>query len=143
MDHPQLGDQKVAVRITPGTVVSVVALPQVEETKKEDEEPKVVLTHQLVEQELSDSKESHLTVVQITPAEQLSLSIAGKASVAAPKGKPETVTITGAMGDFPEITLGDLKVCTMNFVDPGDQVLVLFTNREGLLQHVTFNNMVR
>jgi hypothetical protein len=141
MEHPTFGEEKLSVTLKPGIVSTVVALPEVEEPKKPGDEPKIKLAHHVLEAPVTGRRGevNSLTLLQITPAELLNLKVADR-DVALSRLKPDTVAIPGSAGDFPVISIAGTPVCTLNYTDNGDQVLVLFTDRKGRVKHVSFNN---
>lgn len=142
LKHETLGDQRLAVDIKLGEVTTVVALPLVEEKKKEDEEPKVTLTHQVIEaKKHKQGQPSTITLVQSSPAATLDFTVGGK-PLAAEKLKPITTPLTQGMGDFVAIKLGDKTLTTLNCTDPTDHVLLFFTDKSGVLKNVSFHNSV-
>ena len=142
MKHDILGELKTSVILKPGMVSAVVALPLVEKEPKPGEKPKVELTSQVIESPPSTrGRPPTVTILQTTPMETMELKV-GSLSCAAARMKPETVTLTG-FAEFTPVTLGDKKLATLNFTDPADQVLVFFTNEQGLVKQVSFNNQVK
>lgn len=141
MKHDTLGELKISIILKPGMVSAVVALPLVEKEPKPGEKPKVELIHQVIESPpAAKGRAPTVTILQTTPMETMDLKV-GSQSCAAARMKPETVTLTG-FAEFTPVTLGDKKLATLNFTDPTDQVLVLFTNEQGLVKQVSFNNQV-
>lgn len=140
--HETLGDQRMAVEIKYGEVATVVALPLVEEEKKEGEEPKVTLTYQVINaKKHAKGQPSSITLVQSSPAETLDFTVGGQA-MPAEKLKPVTTSLTRGMGDFVQVKLGEKVLTTINCTDPTDHVLVFFTDKAGVLKNMAFHNTV-
>lgn len=142
MEHEALGKFSAAVTLKAGEVTTVVALPKSEEkeVKKGGEEGKAELTalvHTAPSKGRGDG--AQLTVLQATPAELLTFKVGGK-ELACEKLK--AVTAEGVARDFVTIELGEKKLATLNFMDPGDQVVVFFTDEKGTLRNTRFNNTV-
>ena len=142
LEQAELGDYRTGVTLKPGEVTTVVALPQSAEKdpKKPAEKPKVelaALVHSSPTRGLGGG--SRLTVVQATPAEVLTFLVNGKPLVCE-KLKP--VTAEGVMTDFVTLELAKAKVETLNFTDPGDRVVVFFTDEAGKVKSTSFNNTV-
>jgi hypothetical protein len=147
--HEVLGEVKVSVTLKPGLVSSVIALPLVEEAKPgkprqtvmAEEKPKVELTHQVLESRpFKAGAAPTLTVLQSTPMKLMELQV-GKQALTVEPLKPATLAMQG-MGDFPVVMLAGKKVAMLNMTDPADQVVVLFITDKGLVQNVTFSNLV-
>ena len=142
LEHATLGSYRTAVTLKAGEVTTVVALPQAAEKdpKKPEAEPKVelaALVHTAPTR--GQGGGSRLTVVQATPAETLTFLVDGKPLVCE-KLKP--VLAEGTMTDFVTLQLGETKLATLNFTDPGDRVIVFFTDEGGTVKHTSFNNTV-
>jgi hypothetical protein len=142
MEQPELGSHRLSVTLKPGEVTTVVALPQAadKDPKKPDDKPKVELAsmvHTSPSRGLGSG--SRLTVVQATSAPELTFLVDGKPLVCE-KLKP--VTAEGVMSDFVTLELAQTKMATLNFTDPGDRVIVFFTDAGGKVMNTSFNNTV-
>ncbi len=137
--HDTLGETQVTVTLKPGTVTAVLALPLIEKDPKPGQEPKIELTHHIVESPASSrGRAPVLTILQTTALETMELKVAGQ-TCAVGRLKPESLTLAN-VGEFAAVSLGGQNVATLNFTDPADQVLVLFTNDKGVLKQVSFSN---
>jgi hypothetical protein len=54
--------------------------------------------------------------------------------------KSESIDIPASLGDFPEISFRNQKLCTLNFRDRESMVLLLFADAQGALRHASFVN---
>ena len=149
MRHDTLGEVKVTLSLKPGLVSTVIALPLVEEEKKPKagqavapvEKPKVELTHFVLDSApFKAGSAPTLTVLQSTPMKAMELRV-GKQALTLEPLKAGTVPLQG-MGEFPVVMLAGKKVASMNMTDPADHVVVLFSTDKGLVQNVTFSNLV-
>jgi hypothetical protein len=150
MRHDTLGEFKLSVTLKPGEVASVVALPVIRPQKDkapgnrdaEAAPPKVELGAQAVlNPGYVRGKDITVTILQATVAEKLEVKI-GSLPLVCPKLDPATVSLGKGMGENVPISLGEKKLLSLNFVDPSDRVVILFPNKNGVIQTITLNNEV-
>lgn len=142
LEHATLGKDRVQIQLRPGELKTVIALPKTEKAK-DGEEPKITLTQYVLDSTPSaPGRDPSLTLLQITPLDTLDLTVAGTA-FALKRLKPDSMSVTKQMGEFPAVEFQSKKVCTLNYHDPQDQVVVFFTDGRGALRHVSFNNNIQ
>jgi hypothetical protein len=150
MRHDTLGEFKLSVTLKPGEVASVVALPVIRPQKEkapgnrdaEAEPPKVELGAQaILNPGYVRGKDITVTILQATVAEKLEVKI-GSLPLVCPKLDPATVSLGKGMGENVPVSLGEKKLLSLNFVDPSDRVVILFPNKNGVIQTITLNNEV-
>jgi hypothetical protein len=157
LEHEALGKLKVPVELKMGEISTVIALAVPESPQEADKgkdkgkqkvddeaaEAKLVLgSHTHVAKALVPEGDSSLTLLQFTPAKELSLSVSGTA-YAVPRATQITLPITAKIGAFPEVHLAGRAVCLLNFKFPADQVVVFFTGTDGVLKHAPLRNEVQ
>ncbi len=148
--HDTLGEFKLAVTLKPGEVASVIALPVIRPAKEDpakareakEKPPKVELgTQAIFSPGFVRGKDITVTVLQATIAEKLEVKI-GSLPLTCPKLDPATVSLGRGVGEFVPVTLGNKQLLSLNFTDPSDRVVILFTNKDGVLKNITLNNEV-
>lgn len=139
ISHELLGEAQTAVQIKPAMVTAVLAL-----AKRDEKDPlKVKLAmHVITSPENDSSRLPQLTLMQTTPLETLDLLVGDKPCSLTPF-KPDELIVTKSMGQFISVTYQSKRVCSLNFHDPADTVLVLYADSQGLLKHISFSNIVR
>ncbi len=149
MRHDTLGEAKLSVTLKPGEVASVIALPVIRSKDNKGpakgdkaETPKIELgSHVISSPGYVRGGEVTVTVLQATVAEKLEVKI-GSLPLTCPKLDPATVSLGKGMGEVVPVSLGEQKLLSLNFVDPSDRVVILFTNKDGVLKNITLNNEV-
>lgn len=150
MRHDTLGEFKLSVTLKPGEVASVVALPVIRPQKDKAPgnrdakatPPKVELGAQaILNPGYVRGKDITVTILQATVAEKLELKI-GSLPLVCPKLDPATIHLGKGMGENVPVSLGEKKLLSLNFVDPSDRVVILFPNKDGVIQTITLNNEV-
>lgn len=144
--HDLLGEVKQSVTLKAGMITSVIAVAAKKEENKEgknEKERKVELAVHLLELPVSYSDQpSTLSVMQFTPATQLSAEVAGT-TMSLEAAKVQSMTITSAMAAFLEVKLQGQIVAQLNFKDPAGQVVVLYTDPKGVVKSTQFRNDVQ
>lgn len=150
MRHDILGEFKLTVTLKPGEVTSVIALPVIRPEKEgadgvrdtSEKAPKVELgAHAITSPGYVRGKDLSVTVLQATIAEKLEVKI-GNLPLICPKLDPATVSLGKGIGENVPVSVGENKLISLNFVDPSDRVVIVFPNKDGVLQTITLNNEV-
>jgi hypothetical protein len=151
MRHETLGEVKLSATLKPGEVTSIIALPMIQEVKPKPGEskdptkkptPKIELAAEVIANPgYVRGKEVSVTVLQATVAEELAVTV-GRVPVTCAKLKPTTVSLGNSVGEFVPITLGGKTLLTLNFVDRSDRVVILYPNKQGVVQNLTLSNEV-
>lgn len=144
MRHDTLGEAKLSVTLKTGQVTTVIAAPERKEKKEGEDEaelPKLV-AHLLELPATGPEDEPTLSLIQFTPAAQLTVSVAGTAHVLEP-AKARTIAITPDMEAFLDVLIQGKAVAQLNYKNPAGQGVVLFTDAAGVLKSTQFRNDVR
>jgi hypothetical protein len=146
MKHDGLGEVKQAVTLKAGVITAVIAVAEKKSDPKkgaDEKEGKVELVLHLLELPVSQSDQpSTLTLMQFTPAGVISTEVAGS-TMALEKGKAQSMTMLPSLGAFQEVKLQGQIVAQLNFKNAAGQVVVLYTNPEGVVKSTQFRNDVQ
>lgn len=145
--HDSLGEVKQAVTLKTGVITAVIAVAQkkkedsAQSDKESEKEPELGL-HMLEMPVSSPDQPSSLTLIQFTPAAQLSVEVA-PSTLGLKVAEPQSLAITPSMGAFIDVKLQGKIVAQLNFKDPAGQGVVLYTNTEGVVKSTQFRNDVQ
>ncbi len=145
MAHDDLEELKLPVALKAGVVTTLIAFVEMaplDESKKDEEKKPKLAAHALELPANKPGDKSTLSLIQFTPASQLTVSVA-ETTCALEAGKPQTIDITPEMGAFLDVKLQGKTVAQLNFMDPAGQGVVLFTDTAGVLKSAQFRNDVQ
>lgn len=137
--HPDLGDLRLALPLKPGSINTLVIFTKMENPKP-DQSPKLMLSHYILESPAEDKAKGHnLTFVQCTSQPSVDFDVAGQ-PLSVARLTPVKIRVTKSMGEFPALSIGGTKLCTLNFKDPQDTVVIIFGDESGAMKAVSFGN---
>jgi len=147
LKHDVLGDVKQSLTLKAGVITAVIAVAEKKkpDPKKADNEEadRVELVLHLLELPVSQSDQpSTLSLIQFSPASRLSVEVAGT-TLGLEAAKAQSMTILPSMGAFLEVKLQGQIVAQLNFKNAAGQVVVLYTNPEGVVKSTQFRNDVQ
>ncbi len=139
VQHPALGELRLAMPLKPGSINTLVIFSKLERPKP-GQAPKPMLGYYILESPAEDKAKGHnLTLVQCTSQPSMDFDIAGHPLTVA-RLVPGVVRVKKSMGEFPAISTGGAMLCTLNFKDPQDTVVIIFADETGALKAVSFGN---
>ena len=140
--HDTLGELRFSIDLKPGEHKTIIALPEVEKPK--DGKPAEVKLGQFTLDSPAATRAgaATLTLLQMTNQDTLSINVAGRLQ-ALSRSKPEALTVTQTMGEFPSLFLGNEKLCTLNYREPVDMAVVIFNDAGGRVKTAVFANDAR
>jgi hypothetical protein len=139
IQHTTLGELRLAMPLKPGSVNTLVIFTKMERPKP-DQPPKLVLSHYILESPAEERAKGHtLTLVQCTPQPTIEFDIAGQ-PLNVTRLVPGVIRVTKSMGEFPTISIGSAKLCTLNFKEPQDTVVIIYADETGVMKAVSFGN---
>lgn len=134
MRHDELGELRHALTLKPGIISTLVvyAKRKPDEAGSPEESKAELALHAMDLPASKREEESTLSLLQITPAPQLVVSVKDNVWVLEPV-KEQTIPIPSSMGAFLDVKIQNQIAAQLNFTDPAGQGVVLYTDTVGKL----------